>query len=380
MQRIIKILSLFFCIVFSNNIKAQCVGTQTASMSPAGPYVAGQVVTVTYTLSSFTQVNSNWIIAFDIDYGNGWSSISPVSAPGNPNPNDIRGTGNWIWDAQNTYPSGLNFGPGYRFNNTGWSQWVWNWGWSQGTPDWGSSSEGPFTLSFQLTVGSSCIPQDLSVSISAIGDCQTGGWGGGVGCCPVLLYSIYNGSSSVITPSVTAGTNQTICNGGVPNNLTASGSSSGTYNWSPPSAFTNSNLQNPSFNSGINTTSIYTVTFTDVDGCIATDTVVITTNPIPTVTLSAVPNPACIGDDIVLTASTSIPVNRYRFQYNTGSGWVNMTTPGFNTLNPVTFLNISTTTQFRVKVREDNGCTNSSWSSIITVPVNMIVTPAISHN
>jgi len=195
--------------------------------------------------------------------------------------------------------------------------------------------------------------------------------------CSATDTAIVSGSGNV---SVVAGTNQTLCNGGVPNNLTATGSSSGSYSWLPPSDFTNPNLQNPSFNGGITATSVYTVTFTDVNGCIDTDIVTITTNPVPTVTLSAVPNPACIGDDIVLTASTSIPVNRYRFQYNTGSGWVNMTSPGFDTINPVTFFNISTTTQFRVKVREDNGCTNSSWSSIITVPINTIVTPPISHN
>ena len=195
--------------------------------------------------------------------------------------------------------------------------------------------------------------------------------------CSATDTAIINGSANV---SVVAGTDQIICNGGIPNSLTATGSISGTYSWSPPSAFTNPNLQNPSFNGGVNTTSVYTVTFTDTSGCIATDSVVVTTNPVPTVTLSIVPNPACIGDDIILTASTSIPVNRYRFQYNSGSGWVNMTNPGFDTTNPVTFFNISTTTQFRVKVREDNGCTNSSWSSIITVPINTIVTPAISHN
>ncbi len=195
--------------------------------------------------------------------------------------------------------------------------------------------------------------------------------------CSATDTAIVNGSANV---SVVAGTDQIICNGGIPNSFTATGSSSGTYSWSPPSAFTNPNLQNPSFNGGVNTTSVYTVTFTDTSGCIATDSVVVTTNPVPTVTLSVVPNPACIGDDIALTASTSIPVNRYRFQYNSGSGWVNMTNPGFNTINPVTFFNITTTTQFRVKVREDNGCTNSSWSSIITVPINTIVTPAISHN
>lgn len=195
--------------------------------------------------------------------------------------------------------------------------------------------------------------------------------------CSATDTAIVNGSANV---SVFAGTDQTICNGGVPNNLTASGSSVGIYSWSPQSAFTNPNLQNPSFNGGVNLTSVYTVTFTDTSGCIATDSVTIIANPIPTVLLSAVPNPACIGDDIVLTASTSIPVNRYKFQYNSGSGWINMTNPGFDTINPVTFLNITTTTQFRVKVREDNGCTNSGWSPIITVPINMIVTPPISHN
>ena len=39
-------------------------------------------------------------------------------------------TGNWVWDVQNTYPSGLNFGPGWRFMNSR----VFN-------PDWGSSHQ-----------------------------------------------------------------------------------------------------------------------------------------------------------------------------------------------------------------------------------------------
>ena len=84
LNRILKIL-LFLCIVSQNFAQAQCVGSQTASMSPAGPYSAGQVVTVTYTLSEFYSININWIIAFDIDYGNGWSSIlqfQPLEIPG----------------------------------------------------------------------------------------------------------------------------------------------------------------------------------------------------------------------------------------------------------------------------------------------------------
>jgi len=361
-KRIIKILPFFLCVVFYTNITAQCVGSQSASMSPSGPYIAGQVVTVTYTLSSFTQVNINWIIAFDIDYGNGWSSISPVSAPGNPGGS----SGSWIWDIQNTYPSGLNYGPGYRFLNSS-------------NINWGTSSTGSFTFSFQLIVGNSCIPHDLSIDLSVIGDCQTGGWNNG-SCCSILSYSVYSGNSLFSNPSVVAGLDQTICNGGIPTALTAAGSSNGTYSWSPSSAFTNPNLQNPSFNSGINTTIVYTVTFTDVNACITTDTVTITTNPVPTVTILALPNPACSGDDIVLTASTSIPVNKYRFQYNTGSNWNNLTIPLWDINNPVIYNNIIQSTDFRVKVREANGCNASSWSQAITVPIVTFNNFSIWHN
>ncbi|MEE2931038.1 MAG: GEVED domain-containing protein [Bacteroidota bacterium] len=106
-------------------------------------------------------------------------------------------------------------------------------------------------------------------------------------------------------------------------------------------------------------------------------------NPTATVTLTTLPSPACEGDNIQLIANTSIPVNQYRFQYNDGSGWQNIltnTTWGWGTSNPVLFSNITTTTQFRVRVREDLGCNSSTWSPIITVPVNNILTPPISHN
>ena len=174
MKKCVIILLLFLS---HNLLHGQCLGNQNFTLSPTGPYTSGQTVTVTYTLSSFTQINYNWIIAFDIDYGSGWSNISPLSSPGNPNGS----SGSWIWDNQNTYPSGLNFGPGYRFQNSSWFN-----------PDWGTSSTGPFTLSFQLTVGSSCTANDLSVSVSVIGDCQTGAWNNGA-CCSVTPFSVYSG-------------------------------------------------------------------------------------------------------------------------------------------------------------------------------------------
>ena len=238
LTKFIKIFCLILIVVFNNNLQAQCVGSQTSSMSPVGPYSAGQVVTVTYTLSSFTQLNSNWIIAFDIDLGIGWASISPVSAPGNPGGSG----GSWVWDVQNTYPNGLNFGPGYRFQNNG-------------NSDYGTSSNGPFTLSFELVVGSSC--QDLSIDLSVLGDCQTGGWNGG-GCCVDPAYSIYNGSSSL---SINYINNNITCNGLSDGSISLTptgGVSPYTYLWSNGTTTASvNNLLSGSYN----------VTVTDAVGC-----------------------------------------------------------------------------------------------------------------
>ena len=106
-------------------------------------------------------------------------------------------------------------------------------------------------------------------------------------------------------------------------------------------------------------------------------------NPIPAVSLIALPSPACEGDNIQLIANTSIPVNLYRFQYNNGSGWQNILTStvwGWGTTNPIFFNNINNTTQFRVRVREAWGCNLSTWSPVLTVPAYNVVTSPISHN
>ena len=242
-----KITFILLAILFSNIINGQCLGSQSYTLSPAGPYTAGQNVTVTYTISSFNQVNSNWIIAFDIDYGNGWANINPVSAPGNPGGS----SGTWIWDTQNTYPSGLNFGPGYRFQNSSWFN-----------PDWGTSSTGPFTLSFNLQVGNSCLNNDLSIDISVIGDCQTGGWNNGA-CCPITPFSIYSGTSSGGASNMSIVDNIT--------NISCNGLSDGAIDLNisggtPPFSFLWSNTS-VSQNISNLSAGTYTATITDNQGC-----------------------------------------------------------------------------------------------------------------
>ena len=178
-----KTLTILF-IFFSLTVSSQCVSNQSFLLSSPGPYSPGDVVAVDYTLGTFTQLNINWIIAFQINLGVGWTNLIPLINP-------VGGgtqTGNWVWDLQNTYPSGLNFGPGWRFNNTGFN------------PDWGSSSTGPFTMRFRVTVGPTCTPDDLSITINVIGDCLTGGWNNGA-CCSDPAYNIYNGNVQIVLPT-----------------------------------------------------------------------------------------------------------------------------------------------------------------------------------
>jgi hypothetical protein len=306
-------------------------------MSPAGPYVAGQVVTVTYTLSSFTQVNDNWIIAFDIDYGNGWSSISPVSAPGNPGGS----SGSWVWDTQNTYPSGLNFGPGYRFQNSSWFN-----------PDFGTESTGPFTLSFKLTVGSSCLPQDLSIDLSVIGDCQTGGWNNGA-CCSVVPYSIYNGSSSGSgNISLTANPIDISCNGfsdGSINLNVLGGAGSYTYSWS-----------NGAITPSINNLSAgsYSVTVTDAVGCTETINNIIINEPSLIQTTIVNTNVSCSG---LSDGSSTINSTSTIVSYLWSDGQITQTASNL------------TAGTYSYTITDINGC---SFSDNITVyePSSLVVT------
>ena len=102
MKRILTTL----CFLLTLSVSSQCLGPQSSTITPAGPYSPGDVVTVSYTLASFTQVNINWIHAFELDLGPGWmqNTIIVISNPGNTGGS----FGYWLWDNQHTFPSGLN--------------------------------------------------------------------------------------------------------------------------------------------------------------------------------------------------------------------------------------------------------------------------------
>jgi gliding motility-associated-like protein len=136
-------------------------------------------------------------------------------------------------------------------------------------------------------------------------------------------------------PTVNAGVDQAICLG---ETITLSGIGASTYTWD------NAVVNNVSFSPASTTT--YTVTGTDVNGCINTDQVQLTVNTLPVV--SAGPDQAvCINSPVTVT----------------GSG-ASIYTWNNNALDGVSFI-ISTTTDYTVTGTDVNGCTSTDVMTII---------------
>jgi gliding motility-associated-like protein len=121
-------------------------------------------------------------------------------------------------------------------------------------------------------------------------------------------------------PLVNAGVDQTVCIGTA---VTLSGSGAATYSWSP--VITNGVPFTPSVG-----TVTYTVTGTSAAGCISTDQMVVTVNPLPIVN-AGIDQAVCAGEQVTLTASGAAT-------YSWNNGVVNgiAFTPAATTTNTVT--------------------------------------------
>jgi gliding motility-associated-like protein len=150
-------------------------------------------------------------------------------------------------------------------------------------------------------------------------------------------------------PIADAGADVSICIGSS-TNLAASGGVS--YAWSPATGLSATNIANPVANPAVTTT--YTVTVTDANGCVATDDVIVTINPLPLA--NAGPDaPICIGGSTNLAASGGVS---YAWSPATGLSATNIA-------NPVA--NPAVTTTYTVTVTDANGCVATDD---VTVTVN----------
>jgi gliding motility-associated-like protein len=163
-------------------------------------------------------------------------------------------------------------------------------------------------------------------------------------------------------PTVDAGPDQGICVvGSVVIGGTPTGPLGSSYSWSPSATLNDDTLANPTVSPA--TTTTYTVTVTDTNGCTDFDVVTVSINPLPIV--DAGPDTSiCLGEGTVIGGAPTGPAS--------GSySW----TP-FATLNDDTIQNPTATptgtTQYIVTVTDSNNCVNMDTVDITVNPLPTI--------
>jgi gliding motility-associated-like protein len=150
-------------------------------------------------------------------------------------------------------------------------------------------------------------------------------------------------------PPVNAGPDVSICDGGQAQ-LTASGAAS--YQWGPSAGLNGTTIPNPMATPAATTT--YTVTGTGTNGCVASDQVTVTVNPLPTA--HAFPDTTiCSGEQVQLHAT---------------GGVTYLWAPAPIGLPPVPdpIVMPTVTTVFTVTVTDANGCTDEDMVTISVIP------------
>jgi len=181
---------------------------------------------------------------------------------------------------------------------------------------------------------------------------------------PVIMY---------ISPFLPdAGNNVSMCFGNTVNMLASGGVS---YSWSPSAGLNSSVVANPQCSA--TTTTLYTVTITNGDGCVGTDTVRVTVNPIPTV---IVPSNITVCNGATVPAANftgAVPGTTYTWTNNTtsiglgagGTGDIASFSATNTTANPV-IATISVSPSA-------NSCTGATQQYTITVnPTPAVTVPA----
>lgn len=154
--------------------------------------------------------------------------------------------------------------------------------------------------------------------------------------------------------SITNYPDQNICVGGSIQLNVAGGVS---YSWAPALGLSATNIANPSANPS--TTTTYTVTVTNADGCTATDeiTINVSENPIANAGVDAT---ICAGSSTTLNASGGST-----YQWSPATGLSNA-----SIANPIA--NPSATTTYTVVVSNANGC-SSSDQVVVSIAASLTV-------
>lgn len=142
-----------------------------------------------------------------------------------------------------------------------------------------------------------------------------------------------------------------ICPGGNPAKLVATASGNSTLAWTPSTGL-NTTTGDTVYASPTASTA-YTVTATDTAGCVSTRNVNVALANNPNVTLTFTDSNICAGDSVQVTAATGGFGNQYL--------WSNGKTTA------ATFAKASGTTQYNVKVTNNQGCSSTKYQNFYEV-------------
>ncbi len=195
----------------------------------------------------------------------------------------------------------------------------------------------------------------------------------GLATVSVVTVNAYGCTSDTLTknvlilpqPTAVAGPDIQFCSGG--SAVLGTSSSNGyTYSWSPTTGLSNPAISNPTVtiaNSGSNPISTTYILTTTLSGCSNTDTVVVTSNPIPVAT--AGPDVAVCSGTAVSIGAPNVPGQTYTWSPTTGLSNSGISNP------TVTFTNTSGTTdtlQYIVQVQNGAGCALTDTVLVLIYP------------
>jgi len=143
-------------------------------------------------------------------------------------------------------------------------------------------------------------------------------------------------------PIVGAGADQVVCTG---TTVTLSGSGAASYAWD--NGVTDGTAFNPT------ATATYTVTGTDTNGCVNTDQMVVTVNPLP---------PVSAGNDVVICLNDPVTL--------AGSGAANYVWD--NGVTDAVAFNPTATTTYTVTGTDANGCSNTDQVTVTVNPLPVV--------
>ena len=155
---------------------------------------------------------------------------------------------------------------------------------------------------------------------------------------------------------ITQGATATVCNNG---SIILNGTGASTYSWSGVDASGNTIVDGTSFIPPGSTTTPYTLTGTDGNGCTNTASIQVTATTGPTITMSASPSTICAGETVTLTANgldPALPGSNYAWSAGLGLGQTIMVTP-------------TTTTTYSVTGTDANGCIGTDQQTVMVNPV-----------